>query len=176
MLRCSGLCSANLTRCNSASNYIIVIVLIGFLSFLLLLLFNLLTPPTRWPMFPGGISSRKSSIWPTRYVHLMADRAVVNVPNWWIWISIIQVFFILRKKNNQMTFLHVYHHSTMVFNWWLGAKYAPGGQCKSIFYSIISITFHIVPYWSCNLETPCDPGQLLLFDCSTSPTSPFQDK
>lgn len=40
------------------------------------------------------------------------------------------MFFILRKKNNQLTFLHVYHHGTMIFNWWAGVKYVAGGQCK----------------------------------------------
>ena len=42
----------------------------------------------------------------------------------------VQVFFILRKKNNQLTFLHIYHHGTMIFNWWAGVKYVAGGQCK----------------------------------------------
>ena len=42
-----------------------------------------------------------------------------------------QVFFILRKKNGQITFLHVYHHATMILNWWLGVAYVAGGQCKS---------------------------------------------
>lgn len=41
-----------------------------------------------------------------------------------------QLFFILRKKNNQLTFLHVYHHGTMIFNWWAGIKYVAGGQCE----------------------------------------------
>ena len=41
-----------------------------------------------------------------------------------------QVFFIMRKKFDQVTFLHVYHHSTMIFNWWFGVKYVAGGQCK----------------------------------------------
>ena len=41
-----------------------------------------------------------------------------------------QVFFILRKKNSQVTFLHVYHHSTMIINWWMAAKYVPIGQCE----------------------------------------------
>lgn len=27
-----------------------------------------------------------------------------------------------------MTFLHVYHHGSMLFNWWSGVKYVPGGQ------------------------------------------------
>ena len=42
----------------------------------------------------------------------------------------LQVFFILRKKNSQVTFLHVYHHATMILNWWMAAKYIPVGQCK----------------------------------------------
>lgn len=54
---------------------------------------------------------------------------------WWYFFSKIielldTVFFILRKKNNQITFLHVYHHSTMLINWWLGVKFIAGGQCR----------------------------------------------
>lgn len=33
-----------------------------------------------------------------------------------------------------MTFLHVYHHGTMIFNWWLGVKYVAGGQCESFLF------------------------------------------
>ncbi|KAJ7329170.1 hypothetical protein JRQ81_015344, partial [Phrynocephalus forsythii] len=52
---------------------------------------------------------------------------------WWFFFSKViemldTVFFILRKKNDQITFLHVYHHGTMLFNWWAGVKYVPGGQ------------------------------------------------
>lgn len=43
---------------------------------------------------------------------------------------VAQIFFILRKKNGQLTFLHVYHHATMIFNWWAGVKYVAGGQCE----------------------------------------------
>ncbi|NXT19236.1 ELOV7 protein, partial [Syrrhaptes paradoxus] len=39
-----------------------------------------------------------------------------------------EVFFILPKKHEQVTFLHLYHHGTMLFNWWSGVKYVPGGQ------------------------------------------------
>lgn len=42
-----------------------------------------------------------------------------------------QVFFILRKKNEQVSFLHVYHHCTMIINWYLAVKYVAGGQCKT---------------------------------------------
>lgn len=45
-------------------------------------------------------------------------------------LNVPQVFFILRKKNRQLTFLHVYHHATMIFNWWAGVKYVAGGQCE----------------------------------------------
>ena len=40
------------------------------------------------------------------------------------------LFFILRKKNNQITVLHVYHHSTMVFLWLIGVKWYTGGSCE----------------------------------------------
>ena len=43
---------------------------------------------------------------------------------------LLQAFFILRKKFNQVSFLHVYHHCTMLLNWWMGVKYVAGGQCK----------------------------------------------
>ena len=43
---------------------------------------------------------------------------------------VFQIFFLLRKKNNQVSFLHVYHHITMVCLWWIGIKWVPSGQCK----------------------------------------------
>ncbi len=36
-------------------------------------------------------------------------------------------FFIIRKKNSQVTFLHVYHHGTMAMYWWIGVKWYAGG-------------------------------------------------
>lgn len=37
------------------------------------------------------------------------------------------VFFILRKKNNQVTFLHIYHHTMMVFGCYMYNKFMSGG-------------------------------------------------
>ncbi|XP_068674601.1 very long chain fatty acid elongase 5-like [Montipora foliosa] len=34
-------------------------------------------------------------------------------------------FFILRKKNNQVSFLHVYHHAATCIFWWMRCKYMP---------------------------------------------------
>ncbi|PSN54037.1 Elongation of very long chain fatty acids protein [Blattella germanica] len=38
------------------------------------------------------------------------------------------VFFVLRKKDRQVTFLHVYHHAGMVIIAWCVARYVPGGH------------------------------------------------
>ncbi|XP_076810263.1 very long chain fatty acid elongase 4-like [Clavelina lepadiformis] len=68
---------------------------------------------------------------------------------WWYFISkyielLDTVFFILRKKFNQVSFLHVYHHSTMLINWWLGVKYVAGGQ--SFFIGMLNSFVHIIMY------------------------------
>ncbi|XP_013858358.1 ELOVL fatty acid elongase 8b isoform X2 [Austrofundulus limnaeus] len=68
---------------------------------------------------------------------------------WWFFFSKVielsdTLFFILRKKNNQLTFLHVYHHGTMIFNWWAGVKYVAGGQ--SFFIGLVNTFVHIVMY------------------------------
>ncbi|XP_021477386.1 very long chain fatty acid elongase 4-like isoform X1 [Oncorhynchus nerka] len=68
---------------------------------------------------------------------------------WWFFFSKVieladTVFFILRKKNSQLTFLHVYHHGTMIFNWWAGAKYLAGGQSFCI--GLLNTFVHTVMY------------------------------
>ncbi|XP_064624277.1 very long chain fatty acid elongase 4-like isoform X1 [Lineus longissimus] len=68
---------------------------------------------------------------------------------WWYCFSKIlelldTLFFILRKKNNQLTFLHVFHHSTMLINWWFYTKYVAGGQS---FITVLLNTFvHMIMY------------------------------
>ncbi|KAG7283614.1 hypothetical protein CRUP_020387 [Coryphaenoides rupestris] len=68
---------------------------------------------------------------------------------WWFFLSKIielsdTVFFILRKKNNQLSFLHIYHHTTMIFNTWAGVKYVPGGQ--SFFIGLLNSFVHVTMY------------------------------
>ncbi|XP_012221659.1 very long chain fatty acid elongase 7-like [Linepithema humile] len=54
------------------------------------------------------------------------------------------IFFILRKKQNQVTFLHVYHHGGMVILCWLVAKFIPGGH---VTFTVMLNTFvHSVMY------------------------------
>lgn len=61
-----------------------------------------------------------------------AEELQIAAAVWWYWFSKLiefsdTFFFILRKKQKQLTFLHVYHHSTMFFLWWIGVKWVPGG-------------------------------------------------
>ncbi|KAF9802537.1 hypothetical protein SFRURICE_013724 [Spodoptera frugiperda] len=54
------------------------------------------------------------------------------------------IFFILRKKNNQVTFLHVYHHAVMVFVTWTALKYEP--TFALVFMGMLNSFVHIVMY------------------------------
>ncbi|XP_063925043.1 very long chain fatty acid elongase 4-like [Zophobas morio] len=54
------------------------------------------------------------------------------------------VFMVLRKKNNQISFLHTYHHITTFAMAWYGGAYYPGGLA---FYVGVGNTFvHSVMY------------------------------
>ncbi|KAM6948305.1 ELOVL fatty acid elongase 8a [Aplochiton taeniatus] len=79
--------------------------------------------------------------------HPLAMR-MANVCWWFYFSKVIElsdtIFFILRKKNSQLTFLHVYHHGTMIFNWWAGVKYVAGGQ--SFLIGLINSLVHVVMY------------------------------
>jgi len=55
------------------------------------------------------------------------------------------IFFILRKKKNQLTFLHIYHHSTMFCLWWIGVKYVAGGS--SFLGAMFNCFVHVVMYF-----------------------------
>ncbi|XP_062455349.1 elongation of very long chain fatty acids protein 7 isoform X2 [Rhea pennata] len=54
------------------------------------------------------------------------------------------VFFVLRKKNSQVTFLHVFHHSIMPWTWWFGVKFAAGGL--GTFHALLNCIVHVVMY------------------------------
>ncbi|KAI6651489.1 hypothetical protein LOD99_5097 [Oopsacas minuta] len=65
---------------------------------------------------------------------------------WWYYFSkciefLDTIFFILRKKNNQITFLHIYHHATMFAIWWMGIAWV-AATLGAILNSIV----HIVMY------------------------------
>lgn len=55
------------------------------------------------------------------------------------------IFFVLRKKNSQVTFLHVYHHTIMPWTWWFGVKFAAGGL--GTFHAFLNSAVHVVMYF-----------------------------
>ncbi|GFO01290.1 elongation of very long chain fatty acids protein [Plakobranchus ocellatus] len=68
---------------------------------------------------------------------------------WWFYFSkcvemLDTIFFIMRKKNNQVSFLHVYHHATMFPIWYIGVKWVAGGQ--SFFGAMINSFIHVLMY------------------------------
>jgi len=54
------------------------------------------------------------------------------------------IFFILRKKFNQVSALHVYHHVSMVYTSWIATKYCAGGMVS--FYPMLNNIVHVVMY------------------------------
>ncbi|AID46561.1 GNS1/SUR4 [Pigeonpox virus] len=68
---------------------------------------------------------------------------------WWYYISkgieyLDTVFFILRKKFNHVSFLHVYHHFTMFTLGWVGIKWFAGGQ--AFFGAQLNSFIHVIMY------------------------------
>ncbi|KAM6918914.1 elongation of very long chain fatty acids protein 1a [Xenentodon cancila] len=56
------------------------------------------------------------------------------------------VFFVLRKKQNQITFLHVFHHSFMPWTWWWGITLTPVGGMGS-FHALVNAGVHVIMYF-----------------------------
>ncbi|XP_041358337.1 elongation of very long chain fatty acids protein 7-like [Gigantopelta aegis] len=54
------------------------------------------------------------------------------------------IFFIMRKKFNQVSFLHVFHHGIMPVSWWFGVKFVPGGF--GTFHSTCNSFIHFMMY------------------------------
>ncbi|RUS76900.1 hypothetical protein EGW08_015339 [Elysia chlorotica] len=55
-----------------------------------------------------------------------------------------RIFFVLRKKNNQITFLHVFHHSTMPLLWWMCTRFVGGGE--AYFSATLNCGIHVLMY------------------------------
>ncbi|KAJ8954307.1 hypothetical protein NQ318_005893, partial [Aromia moschata] len=54
------------------------------------------------------------------------------------------VFFILRKKFNQVSYLHMYHHTLMPVCAWIGVTFLPGGHGTLM--GIINSFIHVLMY------------------------------
>lgn len=61
-------------------------------------------------------SSRQRHIAIATYLYFMAK--VIDLMD--------TMFFVLCKKNDHVTFLHIYHHALMVLSTYIGVKFLPG--------------------------------------------------
>ncbi|XP_030625074.1 very long chain fatty acid elongase 2 isoform X1 [Chanos chanos] len=84
-----------------------------------------------------------------------ADVRVARVLWWYYFSKLIEfldtIFFVLRKKNNQITFLHVYHHASMFNIWWCVLNWIPCGQ--SFFGPTLNSFIHVLMYSYYGLST-----------------------
>lgn len=69
---------------------------------------------------------------------------------WWYYIAKFTdffdtLFFLLRKKNEHVSTLHVIHHGCMPFSVWMGMRFAPGGH--STFFALLNSMVHVVMYF-----------------------------
>ncbi|EZA51593.1 Elongation of very long chain fatty acids protein [Ooceraea biroi] len=68
---------------------------------------------------------------------------------WWYYFSkftefMDTIFFVMRKKSNHVSTLHVIHHGCMPMSVWFGVKFTPGGH--STFFGLLNTYVHIVMY------------------------------
>ncbi|GBP79559.1 Elongation of very long chain fatty acids protein AAEL008004 [Eumeta japonica] len=68
---------------------------------------------------------------------------------WWYFLAKLielsdTVFFVLRKKNKQISVLHLYHHFMMPICAWIGTKFLPGGHGTLL--GVINSFIHIIMY------------------------------
>ncbi|XP_076829981.1 very long chain fatty acid elongase 5 [Brachyhypopomus gauderio] len=77
-----------------------------------------------------------------------SDDKIIHVLWWYYFSKLIEFmdtfFFILRKNNHQITFLHVYHHATMLNIWWFVMNWVPCGH--SYFGATFNSFIHVLMY------------------------------
>ncbi|XP_017777182.1 PREDICTED: elongation of very long chain fatty acids protein AAEL008004-like [Nicrophorus vespilloides] len=69
---------------------------------------------------------------------------------WWYYISKLSefadtVFFVMRKKDSQITLLHLYHHSLTPLETWVLVKFVAGGH--GTFSNLINNLVHVIMYF-----------------------------
>ncbi|XP_055543953.1 elongation of very long chain fatty acids protein AAEL008004 [Wyeomyia smithii] len=101
------------------------------------------------PFFFGGLGHMFSvSCHANSVVNSDLQLTIWKCTWWYLVLKLVElldtVFFVLRKKQNQVSFLHVYHHTIMVVFTWGYLKYLPGTQ--GAFLGFVNSFVHIVMY------------------------------
>ncbi|KAG4080014.1 hypothetical protein HA402_006326 [Bradysia odoriphaga] len=89
-----------------------------------------------WRCQPVDISESKEAMREARGVYLYFLAKISELLD--------TVFFVLRKKDRQITFLHLYHHTVMPMISWGATKYYPGGH--GTFIGVVNSFVHIIMY------------------------------
>lgn len=104
--------------------------------------------------------------------------------SWWYYISKFVDFFdtfvfVMRKKDSQMTFLHIIHHFSLPLFAWFGPRFAGGGNTSfggmwNLFIHVVMYTYYLLsslgervkPYlWWKKYLTALQMAQFLLVFC-----------
>jgi len=102
-----------------------------------------------WEILSVALQSKYSLVCePVDYSNNPLSLRILSAMHFYFLIKIVDlldtVLFAFRKKQNQITFLHVFHHSSMVLNGWLGVKYVGGGQ--TFFLCMLNSFIHVIMY------------------------------
>ncbi|KAL3269872.1 hypothetical protein HHI36_008929 [Cryptolaemus montrouzieri] len=89
--------------------------------------------------------------WQCQPVDYSTKPSTVNMVHmsWWYYFSKFTeffdtFFFVMRKKYDQVSTLHVIHHGVMPMSVWFGVKFTPGGH--STFFGLLNTFVHIIMY------------------------------
>lgn len=99
-------------------------------------------------LMSGWLSDYSYKCQPVDYSHHPSAIRMANLC-WWYFISKFTefsdtVFFILRKKESQVTFLHLYHHSLTPIETWICVKFIAGGH--GTLGNLINNAVHVIMY------------------------------
>merc|ERR1719418_378522 len=92
---------------------------------------------------------------PVDYTNSVDGLNAANIV-WWYFFSkftdFMDSFFMeLKKKNSQLTSLHVIHHAIMPMVSWIFLKWVGGGH--STFFMFLNMGVHVVMYFYCTSST-----------------------
>jgi len=113
-----------------------------------------------YSLFGNGVDSSENGIPMARIIWIFYVSKVAEFGD--------TIIMALKKNFHQISFLHVYHHTSIFFIWWIITKYAPGGE--AYFSAALNSFIHVLMYgyylWSSlapkldksQRPTPCQPA------------------
>jgi elongation of very long chain fatty acids protein 4 len=101
-----------------------------------------------YKLFGNGIDRTEKGLRMAKVIHIFYCSKVLEFGD--------TVIMCLKKNFHQITFLHVYHHSSIFAIWWIVCFYAPGGE--SYFSAGLNSFIHVLMYgyylWSTYAKKP----------------------